>query len=82
MEEYKNLSGNSGVEKFLVGADFIKIRFKNMAKIYVYSHTKPGATHVEKMKELAEAGRGLSTYVSQKIKKNYYRTEPLGGSAS
>jgi hypothetical protein len=31
----------------------------------------PGAYDVENMKELAEAGQGLGTYINQHVRKNY-----------
>ena len=75
MISYKNLSGNSGVVAYESGADYIKLRFRRSSKIYVYDALAPGLTHVKQMKKLAAAGRGLTTYVSQNIKRNYSRTE-------
>jgi hypothetical protein len=75
MEPYQNLSGNSGVESYECAADWIKVRFQR-GPTYVYDHTTPGQLHVERMKELARAGRGLSTYISQNVRRGYARTEP------
>jgi hypothetical protein len=75
MISYKNLSGNSGVVAYESGTDYIKLRFKGGSKIYVYDALAPGLTHVEQMKKLAAAGRGLTTYVSQNVRKNYSRIE-------
>ena len=75
MISYKNLSGNSGVVAYESGTDYIKLRFRRNSKIYVYDASAPGAKHVERMKKLATAGRGLATYVSQNVKRNYSRTE-------
>jgi hypothetical protein len=75
MESYANLHGNSGVTEFQIDDSSIKVRFRNSNKIYVYNHLKPGPAHVEKMKMLAKSGRGLSTYISQKIQKDYYSTK-------
>ncbi|MDO9529651.1 MAG: hypothetical protein Q7J27_10900 [Syntrophales bacterium] len=75
MTKYKNLSGGSGVDKYLITDTSIKIQFVKSNKVYVYNHIKPGSSHVIKMKELAEAGRGLATYISQIIKKNYHSIE-------
>ena len=75
MQPYLNLSGASGVSAYLIGDTFIKVRFKTAPKVYVYSHTNPGSTHVDRMKQLAIAGSGLSTYISQHVKKNYASIE-------
>lgn len=74
MEPYGSLEGKAGVTAFSIGDDFIKVRFHDAA-IYVYDNSKPGAAHVERMKELARAGRGLSTYISQHVRQNYARKE-------
>jgi hypothetical protein len=76
MERYGNLSANSGVDAYECGPGWIKVRFRNKPETYVYDGTKPGAEHVARMQELARAGRGLSTYISQHVQKAYARTEP------
>ena len=75
MERYHNLDGNAGVEYYESGPDFIKVRF-HKGPTYVYDYTRPGAQHVERMKELAPTGRGLSTYISQHVRTSYSRKEP------
>jgi len=72
MEKYKNLSGNSGVESFEIGEDFIRIKFQKVEAPYIYNHQNPGRKKVEKMKVLAQTGKGLSTYISQEVKDSYY----------
>lgn len=63
MKPYRNLSGNSGVLAYASGADWILVRFRSGAP-YRYSHAIAGVRHVEAMKRLAEAGRGLSGYIA------------------
>ena len=75
MERYQNLSGDSGVLDYECGPESIKVHFRD-GPTYVYDGVKPGSQHVMRMKELARAGRGLSTYISQHIGINYARTEP------
>lgn len=70
MEKYKNLSGNSGVVAFEIGDDWIKVTFID-GDIYLYSYKTPGPFHVEQMKKLAQAGRGLSAYIGIYVQKNY-----------
>lgn len=70
MRRYANLSRKSGVVAYAIGADFIAVRFRN-GETYRYTHAKPGAGHVENMKALALAGRGLSTYISRHVREAY-----------
>jgi hypothetical protein len=74
MERYGNLNADSGVDAYEIGPDWIKVRFRN-GPTYVYDSVKPGAEHVARMQELARAGRGLSTYISQHVQKAFSRTE-------
>jgi hypothetical protein len=70
MARYANLSGNSGVETYKIGDESIIVGFK-VNQRYLYNYWKPGRAHVEKMKKLAEAGSGLSTYIAKYVKDNY-----------
>lgn len=70
MEKYKNLKGDSGVQSYEIGSDFIIVQFKNDGS-YLYNDQIPGSSHVERMKKLAIKGKGLSTYISTTIKKRY-----------
>jgi len=74
MEKYRNVNGDSAVAAYEIGSDFIRIRFGN-SSVYVYDAVAPGVHHVEQMKALAIAGRGLGTYISQNVRKNYARKE-------
>ena len=70
MEKYKNKKGDSGVQSYEIGSDFIIVQFINDGS-YLYNYKIPGSSHVERMKKLAVKGQGLSTYISTNIKKNY-----------
>lgn len=70
MPRYKNLSGSSGVRSYEIGDDYIVVRFVN-ADAYHYSYKRPGKLFVERMKKLAAAGKGLSTYISQRVRERY-----------
>ena len=74
MERYQNLDAYSGVISYESGLDYIKVQFRSGPR-YVYDYTRPGAQHVERMKELARAGRGLSTYISKYVRSAYARKE-------
>jgi hypothetical protein len=72
MEPYANVSGRSGVIGYEIGENFIKVEFVDH-RVYVYDERVPGRNHVEEMKKLARSGRGLSTYISINVRKNYAR---------
>jgi hypothetical protein len=75
MEKYAGLHPNHGVDTYLITPTSIKVKFITGPTVYVYSYDVPGKSHVEEMKKLAIAGRGLSTYISREIKKNFDHKE-------
>lgn len=70
MNKYLNLGGNSGIAAYEHGPGYIEVMFKDGA-IYLYDDIKPGATQVEKMKLLADSGRGLNSYIGREIKSDF-----------
>ena len=70
MKRYRNLEGHSGVLAYDIRPDAIAVRFAG-GDVYDYTYVRPGRTHVEAMKRLALAGRGLSTYISQHVREDY-----------
>jgi hypothetical protein len=72
---YKNSSKKSGVVAYEAGKTFIRIKFKDAPFIYTYNYIKPGKTHVLQMRKLADEGNGLSTYISQNVRDNYFSRE-------
>lgn len=73
MERYRNLHGSSGVEAYAFTPTSILIRFRGSGRIYEYSHRSAGAGNVREMKRLAQAGRGLSTFISTHVSERYER---------
>jgi len=69
MNHYRNDSGKSGVTAYRIGPEEIEVQFA--ATTYVYNFQRPGRLEVERMKMLARAGRGLSTYISKVIRSRY-----------
>ena len=65
MKPYRNLSGKSGVVAYVIGKDFVDVKFKGRDEIYRYSERSAGKDAVEAMKLFAAAGRGLSTFISR-----------------
>jgi len=70
MKRYRNLEGHSGVLAYDIRPDSIAVKFAG-GDVYDYTYAQPGRTHVEEMKRLALAGRGLSTYISQHVREDY-----------
>ena len=70
MEKYKNIGRGSGVSEYEIGADYIKVKFCD-ASTYLYSYRKPGNYLVEQMKNLAQNGVGLNSYINRNVKYKY-----------
>lgn len=70
MIKYRNLGGNSGVTAFEAGNGYIKVAFGDEA-VYLYTNASAEKENIEKMKQLANAGKGLSTYISRYVRDNY-----------
>jgi len=67
MTTYKNT--HSGVNAYELGPDYIITRFGK--QYYLYGNEVTGAENVKQMKELAAIGKGLSSFISRNIRKNY-----------
>ncbi len=70
MQRYQN-AGNSGVQLFEAGSEFIILEFRDATR-YLYNYIRPGRQHVHAMMKLAEKGIGLATYVNKHIRDNYF----------
>ena len=71
MQKYINVGGNSNVEEFAIGTDFIDVKFKDTPQIYRYSYNSAGKDHIEMMKRLAAVGHGLNSYINHYVKYKY-----------
>lgn len=60
MKRYKNLSGDTGIEAYETGPDFIRIRFED-GGVYLYTNASTGQDNVAEMKALAEYKKILKT---------------------
>lgn len=72
MQRYKNLSGESGVVAYEIGATSITIKFRGGDR-YLYTQDSAGAADLAEMQRLACAGQGLCTFISQVIRNRYAR---------
>ena len=70
MRQYGGNKSRPGVRGFEIGPDSIDVEFSS-GWIYHFSYQKPGQPRVEKMKELAESGHGLSTFISKHVKNRF-----------
>lgn len=72
MTTYKNLSGNSGVQSYELGEDRITVQFKDGSQ-YLYTYNSAGSSNIEEMKQLAESGRGLNSFIKRYVNNKYER---------
>lgn len=72
MPRYKNQSGNSGVIAYEIRKDSILVTFAG-GDVYEYSYKSTGKENVEAMKALALSGKGLSTFISTRVREKYAR---------
>ena len=72
MNQYLNKSGESGIEYYEIGLDYIIVTFKSgKIRNYLYNYNSAGKDFVENMKVLAENGIGLNSFINKYIKGNY-----------
>jgi hypothetical protein len=72
VQRYKNRSGESGVVAYDIDAGQIIVEFRNGER-YLYTEDSAGAANVAQMQALAEAGHGLSSFISQHVHDRYAR---------
>lgn len=64
MKPYARLSPDAGITKYDPGPDYIRVQFKTPT-VYTYTIRSAGADAIAEMKRLADAGKGLSTYIAK-----------------
>ncbi|SDC45213.1 hypothetical protein SAMN05428966_101837 [Massilia sp. PDC64] len=72
MQRYGNQSRESGVVAYDIDAGQIIVQFRNGDR-YLYTEDSAGAANIARMQELAKAGRGLSSFISQHVHDRYAR---------
>jgi hypothetical protein len=72
MQRYGNRSRESGVVAYDIDAGQIIVQFRNGDR-YLYTEDSAGAANIARMQELARAGRGLSSFISQHVHDRYAR---------
>ena len=73
MQRYMNLGGDSGVEGYEIGPDYIVVKFKTTVRTYTYSYESAGEEAVEIMKEKARSGEGLNEFINRYVRDKYVR---------
>jgi hypothetical protein len=81
MRRYANLDGRAGVLEYEIGPDWILLRFRDRPELYLYNRDRPGIGKVLQMKRLAIAGRGLTTFVNQRVRDHYAERIPAPSEA-
>lgn len=74
MQRYANVGGDSGIDAFEIGDDYIRVRFQD-GSIYRYTYNSAGSAHIEQMKSLALGGQGLNSYINRNVRKLYEERE-------
>jgi hypothetical protein len=59
-----------GVVAYDVAPDAIDVEFTS-GWIYHFTYERPGAPRVERMKQLAESGHGLSTFINKHVRNRF-----------
>ena len=66
--------GHSGVTALAIRDDFMIVRFRRKSvETYVYNLERPGPAHLDEMKRRARSGRGLTTYINQRVGALYFQ---------
>lgn len=71
-KRYKNLSGKATVAHFELEKDAVNIKFTDTSS-YRYTNQSAGSENIRKMKTLALAGKGLSTFIDATVKDRFER---------
>jgi hypothetical protein len=70
MTPYGDHARQHGVVSYEVGPESIDVEFTS-GWIYHFSYANPGQLRVDRMKELAQSGKGLSTFISKHVKNRF-----------
>jgi hypothetical protein len=66
MQKYANLGGNSNIISYKVGSDYIVVEFMSGSdRIYTYTYASAGTEAIEQMKQLADSGVGLNSFIGR-----------------
>ncbi len=69
-QDYADPDGDSSVDSYQTGSDYIRVRFTD-GSVYLYTYASAGQSDVERMKQLARSGDGLSSFIMSNAKYDY-----------
>jgi hypothetical protein len=70
MPLYENIGGNSNITGYQIGDENIQVMFRN-GQVYNYTYDSAGVDNVEQMKQLAQSGSGLNSFILSNVKDDY-----------
>jgi hypothetical protein len=72
MQSYKNQGRDTGVIAYQISDEGIYVEFRDNS-VYLYTAESTGVAAIEKMKDLAKKGKGLTTYINRYVRNKYER---------
>ena len=75
MQHYLNTDGDSGVDAYEYGSDYIRVRFLKTFKVYRYTYKSAGKDNIEYMKQFADSGNGLNEFINRHVRNLYEEIE-------
>jgi hypothetical protein len=72
MQSYKNQGRDTGVIAYQISDEGIYVEFRD-SSVYLYTAESTGVAAIEKMKDLAKKGKGLTTYINRYVRNKYER---------
>ncbi|OOG53529.1 hypothetical protein [Polaromonas sp. C04] len=70
MERYANRGGDSNVFAYEIEPSSIQVQFGD-GSIYLYTDQSAGAANLAQMKQLANAGQGLNSFINRAVRKGW-----------
>ncbi|MDP8210433.1 MAG: hypothetical protein RAO94_00750 [Candidatus Stygibacter australis] len=70
MQKYRDIDHDSGVSAYEYGQDWIRVQFRD-GSVYEYRSEKAGQGNINMMKQLADAGDGLNSFINKEVKFKY-----------
>ncbi len=71
MQKYQNLSGKSSIESYELGNNRIIVQYKN-GSAFLFNQSYSGTLDLNIMKDLAQTGKGLSTFIQRFVGNGYW----------
>lgn len=70
MQNYYNIGGNSSIAGYEIEPTRVRVKFSD-GKIYSWSYASAGRNNVETMKQLAQSGSGLNSFIMRYVRHAY-----------